>query len=68
MKAYTVYLDTHTGRNQVSLEADEHMVTNDLFEFKRKGAIVAVFVRAKTFGFVEEEPPAEEGPGFVPGI
>lgn len=66
MKTFTVYLDTHTGRNQVMVEAESAAVNSDMFEFRIGSATVAVFSRGKVFGYVEghladqtweEEPP-----------
>ncbi|MFO7675355.1 MAG: hypothetical protein R6X12_03450 [bacterium] len=68
MKTFTVYLDTHTGRTQVTVEADVFTVKTDVFEFQRGGVTVAVFAREKTFGFVEEKLAAEQGPGLGPGV
>ncbi|HDQ98705.1 MAG TPA: hypothetical protein ENN51_00245 [candidate division WOR-3 bacterium] len=68
MKIFTVYLDTHTGRTQVTFEADAFVIKDDLLEFQREGRVVASFAREKTFGFIEEQPASEEGPGFGPGV
>jgi hypothetical protein len=68
LKVFTVYLDTHTGRTQVTVEADSFVVKTDVFEFVREGSIAAVFAREKTFGFVEERPVSEERPGLGPGV
>ncbi len=66
MKTFTVYLDTHTGRNQVMVEAESAAVNSDMFEFRIGSETVAVFSRGKVFGYVEgqltehswdEEPP-----------
>ncbi|MFO7639236.1 MAG: hypothetical protein R6X14_08120 [bacterium] len=67
MKQFTVYLDTRTGRTQVTIEAEEFAGSSDVFEFKREGKVVAVFAREKTFGLVEEMPVSDEGPGYGPG-
>ena len=68
MKVFTVYLDTHTGRTQVTFEADAFVIKNDLLEFQREGRVVATFAREKTFGFIEEQLTSGEGPGFGPGV
>lgn len=68
MRVFTVYLDTRTGRTQVTLEAEDFAVQTDVIEFRREGRVVAVFARDKTFGLVEEHPPSEEEEGFGPGV
>ena len=69
MKNFTVYLNTTSGRSQVTLEAETAEVKEATFEFSVEEQIVAVFARDKAFGFVEErprtewqeEPPGKEG-------
>ena len=60
MKTFTVYLDSQTGRTQVTFEAEKVTVTEKTFEFTLEGATVGVFAREKAFGFVEERPRGEE--------
>ena len=68
MKNYSVYLDTKTGRSQVTFEAETVEVKENTYEFRVGGDIVAVFAREQCFGFVEErgqrnwEEPPEIGP------
>ncbi len=65
MKTFSVYLDTETGRSQVTFEAEKVEVKEETFEFTVEGAMVAMFSREKAFGFVEERPRSEsweEGP------
>jgi len=61
MKIFTVYLDSQTGRTQVTFEAEKATVTEKTFEFTLQGLTIGVFAREKAFGFVEERPRGEEG-------
>ncbi len=54
MKNYAVYLDTKTGRSQVSFEAETVKITEGAFEFHVGDVTVAMFSRETAFGFVEE--------------
>lgn len=54
MKSYSVYLDTKTGRSQVTFEAETVEVKEHTYEFRVGGDISAVFSRERCFGFVEE--------------
>ena len=54
MKTFTVYLDTRTGRSQVTFDAERYDVTEDSYVFYAEDQQLAVFSRERTFGVVEE--------------
>lgn len=54
MKTFTVYLDTRTGRSQVSFEAERFELTDRGIEFFRNDIRVAFFLNATCFGVMEE--------------
>ena len=56
MKTFTVYLNTNTGRSQVTVEADRFELTDKGFDFFRDDRRVAFFVNTHCFGLVEEQP------------
>lgn len=54
MKTFTVYLDTKTGRSQVTVEADRFELSDHGFDFFREDTRVAHFTKTGCFGVLEE--------------
>jgi len=67
MKTFTVYLDTKTGRSQVTFEAERFEITDKCIEFYTEDTKVGVFMQSSCFGLVEEQHGAawEESPPEV---